>query len=319
MVSHTHGAPRRPFLLRLSVTDRCNLRCRYCMPASGPRVVPRQALASLEELAAATEWLARYLPVERVKLTGGEPLVRSGVVDLVRKLRTIPTVREISATTNGTLLARLAAPLAEAGLDRVNVSLDTLDEDRFTTLSRGGRLSETLDGIDAACAAGLTPVKLNSVLLADTWRQDVPALLDFASERGFEVRFIELMRTGTEASWAKSHLVEVGTVRQGLACVGSPLPASGPARREVITWRGRSVRVGWISPMSHPFCGDCTRLRLDARGRLRRCLMDAAAFPLVEELRNHEENMQPRLEAYLAAKQPPSTMGLELPMATVGG
>ena len=189
---------RSPRLLRLSVTDRCNLRCRYCMPEQGVPKVAHAALLSLERLAEVARWLCQRVEIERIKLTGGEPLVRSGVDRLIGLLRAIPGVREVSLTTNGSLLARQVEALQAAGLRRVTVSLDSLDASRYRELTRGGRVEDALAGISAALSAGLTPVKLNAVLQQSTWTRDVPRLLDYTAANGLELRFIELMRTGTE-------------------------------------------------------------------------------------------------------------------------
>jgi cyclic pyranopterin phosphate synthase len=311
-------------VLRLSVTDRCDFRCRYCMPPGGVPRLRHDQLLTFEELTETAAWLCRELGITRIKLTGGEPLVRGGVVDLVRSLAGIPGVEEVSATSNGTQLKRLARPLREAGLARVNVSVDTLDPDRFAYLTRGGRLDDTAAGIDAAIAAGLGPIKLNTVLLASSWRDDVPALLDFAQPRDLEVRFIELMRTGTEAAWAEGEFVAAAVVRAWLGLNGQTPESEdcspGPARITEIQWRGAPVQVGWITPRSRPFCEGCTRLRMDARGRLRRCLMDPAALELAELLATSPASVvRRRLHLYLAGKRPASDMASALPMVSVGG
>ena len=315
--------PADGHVLRLSVTDRCNFRCRYCMPAGGVPLVRHADLLPLEHLAELVRWLDAELGVGRVKLTGGEPLARRGLANLVRDLRAVPGVREISMTSNGSLLAAHAEELRAAGLARVNVSLDTLDRDRFSRLTRGGRLDDAIAGINAALAAGLVPLKLNAVLLASSWREDVPALLDFAASRGVEVRFIELMRTGTEAEWAEAELVPAAAVQTWLEEVtpveAVPGPPSAPARRTRLRWRGKSLTVGWITPQSHPFCSSCNRLRLDARGRLRRCLMDPLPLELARGLEESEAAARIRLRAYLAGKQPPAGMNTHLPMVAVGG
>jgi cyclic pyranopterin phosphate synthase len=259
-----------------------------------------------------------------VKVTGGEPLVRGGVPAFVAKVVAIPEVREVSMTTNGTRLAGSATELAAAGLARVNVSLDTLDAARFRELTRGGRVEEVLEGIDAALAAGLTPLKLNSVLRRSSFREDVPALLDLAAARGVEIRFIELMHTGTEAAWALGERVTGAVVREWLAGEGAeitPLPGrpNAPARRTAISWRGRELVAGWIDPVSHSFCDACDRLRLDARGRLRRCLMDDCAFPLVDLLRRGEADVAESAAAYVSGKLPPAAMTIASTMASIGG
>ncbi len=169
-------------VLRLSNTDRCNLRCCYCMPAEGVSKLRHDEILSLEELSAVAAWLCREVGIDRVKLTGGEPFVRSGVDELIRQLVDIDGVKEVSATTNGSLLGDLAPALRRAGLTRVNVSIDTLDPDRFRRLTRGGCVDDVVTGIDRAVEAGLVPVKLNAVLMASGWRKDVPALLDFAAD-----------------------------------------------------------------------------------------------------------------------------------------
>ena len=226
-------------------------------------------------------------------------------------------------TTNGTRLVVLAADLAKAGLSRVNVSLDTLDSARFRELTRGGTLEDVTAGIDAALAAGLAPVKLNAVLRHSSFERDVPALLEFASERGLEIRFIELMRTGSAAAFASGEFVSSREVRERLGLEGVLEPAgtdAGPARRLRVRFRGTEVVTGWIEPVSHSFCAGCRRLRLDARGDLRRCLMDPEPFPLLERLEagedaGHEEDV----ERFLEGKRPPRSFETPRSMAAIGG
>lgn len=311
-------------LLRLSITDRCNFRCRYCMPADGIPRVAHHELLSFEELADLVQWLSRYAPIERVKLTGGEPLVRRGVERLVATLASMPNVREMSLTTNGSLLAEKAWELKANGLARVSVSLDSLDPERFTELSRGGKLQDTLGGIDAALKAGLAPLKLNTVLQRSTWKKDVPMLLDFAAERGLEPRFIELMRMGTERAWCDSEFVAVDEVRRWLEQQTSLLSiatsAGTPAQRSQIFWAGKLLNVGWIAPRSHPFCGACERIRLDSRGRLRRCLMDPTTLDLVSVRRTQDEDAAANaLYRYMSGKHAPSGMDSESTMSQIGG
>lgn len=310
-------------LLRLSVTDRCNFRCRYCMPAEGIASVAHHELLPLEELAELVRWLSRYLPIERVKLTGGEPLVRLGLEHLIRELAGMPDVREVSLTTNGTLLARKAWELKACGLARVSVSLDSLDPERFAQVSRGGRVRDTLEGIEAALEAGLTPLKLNTVLQRSTWRKDVPAILDFAAAHGLEPRFIELMRTGTERAWCDSEFVGAGVVRGWLeertSVVSIATPAGVPAQRSQVRWGGELLTVGWITPRSHPFCSACERVRLDSRGRLRRCLMDAATLDVARLWRDERETAADALYRYMASKRAPSGMDSESMMSQIGG
>jgi cyclic pyranopterin phosphate synthase len=294
------------------------------MPEEGVPLLPRSEIPPLAELASAVAWLVARYGVDRVKVTGGEPLVRGGVPEFVARVAAIPGVREVSMTTNGTRLPASAVELAKAGLTRVNVSLDTLDPVRFRELTRGGRVEEVLAGIDAALEAGLTPLKINSVLRRSSFREDVPALLDLAAVKGVEIRFIELMQTGTEAAWAIDERVTGAEVRSWLSTEGailSPLPdrPNAPARRTSISRHGRMVVAGWIDPVSHAFCDDCDRLRLDARGRLRRCLMDDQAFPLVDLLRRGDAHVEEATAFYVAGKQPPVAMTLGSTMASIGG
>jgi cyclic pyranopterin phosphate synthase len=261
--------------------------------------------------------------VTRVKVTGGEPLLRPGVVDFVRCLAIDPGIDEISMTTNGTRLAALAGNLAAAGLARVNVSLDTLDPPRFRDLARGGSVERVVAGIDAALSAGLAPVKLNAVLRRSSFERDVPALLAFAATRGVEVRFIELMRAGEAAAFAVGEFVPAGVVRSRMGLDGAPeppAPGSGPARRLRARFGTTEVATGWIEPVSHAFCGCCRRLRLDARGNLRRCLMDSASFPLLDRLETGEDaGVEEDVRRFLAGKRAPVSFGTPRSMAAIGG
>jgi cyclic pyranopterin phosphate synthase len=316
-------------MLRLAVTDRCNLRCAYCMPPNGARPVPRAELLPLDELAWLVRWLHRLRPFARVKLTGGEPLVRPGIERLVERLAALPGGPELSMTTNGSRLARQAESLAAAGLARVNVSLDTVDPDRYREITRGGALDRVLAGLDAAARLGLAPIKLNAVLRRSSWRDDVPALLDLAASGGYSLRFIELMRTGTERSWCAAEAVAAAEVLAWLGAhpscgsiQGHDLTEHGaePARRGRVRWRGVDLEVGWILPVSRPFCASCDRLRLDARGRVRRCLMDSHRLDLAGILAAEgEQPARGALDGYLAGKRPPATMDTGLPMAQLGG
>jgi cyclic pyranopterin phosphate synthase len=294
------------------------------MPAEGVPKIAHKDLLSLEQLAELVAWLAVRVGIERVKLTGGEPLVRLGVEQLVAHLAGTPGVREVSLTTNGSLLPQMAGALKAAGLRRVNISLDSLDPARFTELTRGARLPQTLAGIEAALAVGLVPLKLNAVLQRSSWKQDVPLLLDYAANLGLELRFIELMRTGTEQAWCASEFVPVQEVRHWLEERGPmqemPAAAGAPARRTKICWRGAPLTVGWIAPRSHPFCSRCERVRLDARGRLRRCLMDPVPLDLFTVLRERgDEGAAMALSNYMAGKFAPQTMDSAFAMSSIGG
>ncbi|MDI6872006.1 MAG: GTP 3',8-cyclase MoaA [Bacillota bacterium] len=275
--------------LRVAVTDRCNLRCTYCMPPEG--VAPRghEEILSYEEI---IRLVGAGVPlgIRRVRLTGGEPLVRRDIVELVRGLSSLPGLEEVAMTTNGTLLAPLAAELAGAGLRRVNISLDSLRPHRFRQLTRGGDLRKVLAGIEAALAAGLRPVKLNTVVMAGINEDEVADLARLTLTRDVHVRFIELMALGasagrgggfvaTERLWARLQpLVEEAGGREELV-----VPGNGPAR----SWRlkGAQGTVGFISPVSERFCDQCNRLRLTADGHLRPCLLSTREIDVKGPLR----------------------------------
>lgn len=318
----------RPFImprlrvLRLSVTDLCNFRCRYCMPAGGVPKISHRDLMPLERLASNVKWLVLHAGIERVRLTGGEPLVRQGIERLVANLASFPGIREVSLTTNASLLESHAISLKAAGLKRVNVSLDSLDKDAFAQITRGGKLERTLAGIEAAVAAGLTPIKLNAVLQRSNWKQEVPRLLDYAATKGFEIRFIELMQTGTERAWCESEYISTDEVcsRLGVEVTAMKEQTQAPAKNTLLNWHGTLVNVGWITPRSHPFCSRCERLRVDAQGRLRRCLMDPSTFDLTHALETLQDPAAEwEFQSYIAGKVAPLSMNSSFAMSQIGG
>jgi cyclic pyranopterin phosphate synthase len=272
----TDGFARRIRYLRISVTDRCNYRCSYCMPEEledRMHFQPRSAVLTFEELERVAGVFAR-LGVRKLRLTGGEPTVRHGFVDLVRRLAAVPGIEQVVMTTNGHLLADLAAPLAAAGLRAVNVSLDTLDPDRFRAVTSRGDLSRVLAGIDAARAAGLA-VKTNAVALRGVNDGELVALCEDAWRRGAVPRFIEHMPMSDGAIYDSAAGISAATIRRTIeAALGPLVPASasrdaGPARYWALA-DGR--QLGIISAMTEHFCDDCNRLRLTATGELHACL-----------------------------------------------
>lgn len=262
--------------LRLSVTDRCNCRCTYCMPAGGVPMLGHKDILSFEELTEVVAACAQ-LGVRKVRLTGGEPLVRRGLPELVRMIRAVPGVEELAMTTNATLLAPVAAELHHAGLDRLNVSLDTLDAARYAELTRGGSLEDALAGLAAARDAGFSRTKVNCVLMGGVNDADVPRLAELARTEPIDVRFIELMPMGPCAGWPKARFVPAETVLE-------VVPGLVPLRRDGVAelWHapGWAGNVGLIRPMSHRFCDGCSRIRVTADGRLKPCLHSAAEIPL---------------------------------------
>lgn len=272
----TDGFGRTIDYLRLSVTDLCNYRCCYCMPEDGVCKKAHGEICALEELAGMAE-AAVSLGVKKIRITGGEPLVRKGILSLVERLAALPGLEELTMTTNGSFLPELAAPLRQAGLDRLNVSLDTLRPERFSALTRGGDLGRVLEGLRAAGEAGFDKLKLNVVLLKGTNDDELAELAGLAKDRPLSVRFIELMPIGPAAALFSAAFLPAEAV---LAAVPElrPLKTDGVAR--LYTAPGWQGSVGLISPMSCDFCESCSRIRVTADGRLKLCLHAAAEIPL---------------------------------------
>ena len=270
------GCGRTIDYLRLSVTDLCNYRCRYCMPPEGVAKRDHGDILSLEELADIARAAVR-LGVKKIRLTGGEPLVRRGIVELCRQLRTIPGLQELCLTTNGALLPQLAAPLREAGLDRLNISLDTLRPDRFAEMTRLGHLSDALAGIEAAEAAGFHDLKLDTVLIGGFNDDEIDDFINLTREHPWEVRFIELMPMGPCAEWDKACFLSGDTVLQKVPAL-QQIESCGVARRYRLP--GAMGTVGLISPVNHDFCAQCRRIRVTADGKLKGCLHSAEELPL---------------------------------------
>lgn len=267
---------RRVDYLRLSVTDLCNYRCLYCMPEEGVRKREHGEILRVEECVEIVG-AACACGVRKVRLTGGEPLVRRGILDICRGISAIQGVQELCLTTNGSLLPRLAVPLREAGVSRLNVSLDTLRGERFRAVTRVGELEETLEGIRAARAAGFERLKINVVLIGGFNDDEIGDFLRLTVDNPWEVRFIELMPMGPCAAWDPGRFLPCGEVlRRFPELVRAE--DSGVARRYRLP--GSRGTVGLISPMSHTFCSQCSRVRVTADGRLKSCLHSREEIPL---------------------------------------
>lgn len=274
--------------LRVSITDRCNLRCTYCMPPEGVPWRSHEEILTFEEIERVVR-VAAGLGIQKVRLTGGEPLVRAGVVDLVRMLAAVPGVDDLAMTTNGTLLSQHARALASAGLNRVNISLDTLRPDRFHRVTRLGDISTVLAGIDEALAANLTPVKLNVVLMAGENDDEIGDLVRLALQEPLHVRFIERMPIGDTGPQPSAMVATAEVKRRIEAEFGRLVPAhvgqgNGPATYYRLD--GSPGTLGFISAMTEHFCAHCNRLRLTADGNLRPCLMSDAEISLRPPLRS---------------------------------
>lgn len=261
--------------LRISLTDRCNLRCTYCMPAEGLDWMPRDEQLTDAELLRLITVAVRDLGVRELRFTGGEPLLRKGLEELVAAAVSLSPRPDISLTTNGVGLARRAEALAAAGVDRLNVSLDTLRPERFTALTRRDRITDVLAGLAAARAAGLGPIKINTVLLRGVNDDDAVPLLRFAVEHGYELRFIEQMPLDAQHGWERAEMVTAGeilaTLRTAFTLTPDPTERGGaPAERWLVD--GGPAVVGVIASVTRPFCGACDRTRLTADGQVRSCL-----------------------------------------------
>jgi GTP 3',8-cyclase len=267
--------------LRISVTDRCNIRCFYCMPNENVRFRPRHEILTFEEITRFVSVVSQ-MGVHRLRLTGGEPLVRADLPHLVKMLATLPGVDDLALTTNGILLADQAAELRSAGLERVNISLDTLNEEVFQKISRREGLDRVLAGIAAAQRVGFVQIRLNAIAIHGLTEEEILPLARFARDRGLELRFIEYMPLDAEQHWQAADVLDGEAIRRILEAEFGPLVpvgrphASQPASDfEYADGRGR---IGLIQPVSQPFCGDCDRLRLTAEGQVRNCLFSTAEW-----------------------------------------
>ena len=274
--------------LRVSLTDRCILRCTYCMPPEGLDWLPAPEVLSDDELIRLIDIAVTRLGVTNVRFTGGEPLLRRGLIDIVDAVSTLDPRPRISMTTNGIGLALRAEALADAGLDRINVSLDTLSRDRFAAITRRDRLGHVLAGLAAARAAGLTPVKVNAVLLRGVNEDEAVDLLRYCVEHGYQLRFIEQMPLDPQHGWRRDELVTADEIlamlRTGFHLTPSDTPrGSAPAERWLVD--GGPAEVGVIGSVTRPFCADCDRTRLTADGQLRNCLFSQTESDLRGPLR----------------------------------
>src|SRR5438105_15339839 len=274
--------------VRVSVTDKCNFRCRYCMPAEGLEWLPRDELLSFEEIARLLRVLAA-MGVDEVRLTGGEPLVRRDLPVLVEQLGSVPGVDDLSLTTNGVLLDRLAAPLVEAGLRRLNVSLDSLSHVRFAEITRRDALDRVLAGLEAAERhPELRPIKVNCVAIRGFTEEEVPALAELARRKPYVVRFIEFMPLDADQAWKGDDVLTGGEIRaiveERWPLEELPAKASSTARR--FRFADGPGEFGYVNPVSEPFCSTCDRIRLTADGQLRTCLFSRREWDLKGPLRD---------------------------------
>ncbi|MBF9070253.1 GTP 3',8-cyclase MoaA [Streptacidiphilus fuscans] len=336
----THAAPlldrfgRVHTDLRVSLTDRCNLRCTYCMPAEGLDWLPKPDLLTDDELLRLVRIATSRLGIRSLRLTGGEPLLRRGLPDLVARFAALPDAPELSLTTNGIGLARQAEPLHAAGLGRVNVSLDTLRRDRFREITRRDRLADVLDGLAAARAAGLDPVKVNAVPVRGVNDDEITDLAVWAVESGYRLRFIESMPLDAQGAWDRARMVTADEILHELGRVFTlhPVPradAGRDANAPAEQWRieGTDAVVGVIASVTRPFCGGCDRVRLTADGQLRNCLFASEESDLRALLRGGADDaeVEAAWRASVAGKGPGHAINSadfrqpERPMSAIGG
>lgn len=323
--------------LRISLTDRCNLRCIYCMPEEGVDQLTHNDILRIEEIEHFVAVAAR-MGISRIRLTGGEPLVRKGVIGLVAAITQTPGIESVAMTTNGILLPQAADALKEAGLSRVNISLDTLDAGQFRQITRRGNLEDALAGIDAALRVGFNPVKVNAVTVRSL-NQDFLAYARLSIDRPLHVRFIEYMPVGESqgvdgSGWGKKDVIsseevlEIINAQARLAGLGELVPVTedkpegwGPAR--YFAFAGAQGSVGFISPLSRHFCSECNRLRLTADGKLRPCLFSDEEFDVREALRSgaSDDEIGHILEEVLLSKpdEHHDKVGTQRNMSQIGG
>jgi len=296
------GFARRVHDLRISITDRCNLRCAYCMPAEGMAWLPRTDVLSYEEIARVARVCVERFGFESIRLTGGEPLVRAHVTRLVEMLS--PLDVDVALTTNGVKLAEVAHDLHHAGLDRVNVSLDTLRSDVFRALTRRDDLERVIAGIDAALDAGLAPVKINAVVMRGVNDDEIVDLARFGRDRGVGMRFIEFMPLDAQGEWTADKVVPAHEIVERIAAVFPLEPAGASHVEPAARWRYLDGRgdVGVISSVTEPFCDSCDRVRVTAEGQFRTCLFALDETDLRAELRADGALAAPDLDDRLVAK-----------------
>lgn len=282
------GYKREINYLRVSLTDRCNLRCVYCMPAAGVEQIEHEEILTLEEVSQIVK-AATLLGIRKVRLTGGEPLVRLGITDLIRQINNLPEINDIAITTNGVLLKQMAKELQQAGLKRVNVSLDSLDPSCYQKVTRYDAFNKVIAGIEEALKLGMHPVKINTVVIRTVNLQEV---LDFARwtiEAPVHVRFIELMPIGTSSPWAGEHYVPTseikGIITSNLGTMTEVFKLEGGGPAKYYRLPGALGTIGFISAISNHFCAKCNRLRLTANGKLRPCLFDKHEVDIKTPLR----------------------------------
>jgi len=322
----TYGRVHRN--LRVSLTDRCNLRCTYCMPNDFAAWLPSDHQLTTDELVRVIE-IAVKEGINEVRLTGGEPLLRPDIVEIVARINAIENAPTLTMTTNALTLEKVAKPLADAGLTRINISLDTLDRDRFKLMTHRDRIDDVFAGIKAAQDAGINPIKINAVLLKGLNADEAPALLDWALTNNLALRFIEQMPLDAGGIWERSSLVTADDIYADLSQKFelTPCDGRGSSPAEEFFVNGGPATVGIIGSVTRPFCGACDRLRLTSDGQLRSCLFSLEEMDLRIAMRSgaSDEDIAQRFRKTVAGKLPghginnPKFIQPQRPMSAIGG
>lgn len=324
VVSMNDTFGRKINYIRVSVTDLCNLRCKYCMPEKGVDKKKHEQILSIEEIFRVVESSVE-LGINKVRITGGEPLVRKGVVRLIEKIASLKEIEDIGLTTNGVLLKKYANDLKKAGLHRVNISLDTLNKEKFNEITRGGSLKDVLDGIEEAKKVGFNPIKINVVLIGGFNDDEIFEFAQITKNENIEVRFIELMPIGQVSNWAKSNFLSNNIIKERL---GNLIPVfekdeSSPAKYFKLP-NGKG-KIGFINPISHEFCEYCNRIRMTADGRLKSCLHSNEEIDIKSALSKNKENIKQTIRQAIIQKPSQHTINkkdhiiIERDMVRIGG
>lgn len=294
---------RKISYLRISVTDLCNLRCVYCMPPGGTELSRKEEILSFEEILKIIKHGVR-LGINKIRITGGEPLVRKGITSLVRHITGIKGIDDIAMTTNGVFLKEFATELKSSGLSRLNISLDTMREDRFHDITRGGKIQDVFEGVEAVLKAGFKGTKMNAVVMRETNDDEIQDFVRYIMKRDIELRFIELMASGWKNMVDEERFVPTSEIMEKVKEVGDLVPVKqrvggGPAT--IYRIKGALGSIGFISAVSKPFCSTCNRLRLTSDGRLRSCLLSGGEVDVKDILRSSDLNEKELAEALTEA------------------
>lgn len=314
--------------IRISITDRCNLRCIYCMPSEGVRFINHKDILTYEEITRIVK-IASSLGVKKIRITGGEPLIRKDLPFLIESINGIEAIEDISLTTNGFLLKKYATSLASAGLKRVNISLDSFREDRYREITRGGELKTVLEGISAAEDAGLKPIKINMVPIRGFNDDEIEEFASLTFKKNYNIRFIEFMPIGAKNIWSPERYISTDELKERVSRISPLTPVkirkSGPAR--YFRLEGALGVIGFISPITHHFCGSCNRLRITSDGKIRPCLFSETSIDIKSALRNGADDEEIERILRLSVEIKPerhnidrkSFLSCHTPMSKIGG